>query len=392
MEEIVVVGAVRTPTGRFGGIFADLAAVKLAEISLKELLRRSGICPEDIDEVIMGMVYQGGAGANPARQVSIGSGLPYEVSALTINQLCASGLRAIGLAMESLQLKRCDIVVAGGMESMSQIPFVLPNLRWGNRQGHSDVKDLMLTDGLWDCFYDCHMGVTAENLASKYKITREEQDDFALKSQERWASANSKDLFVDEIVPVEVVSSGELIYQSMDEHPRPKTTIEDLKQLKPVFLSNGTVTAGNAAGINDGAANLLIMRENTSRSANTNPLVYLRDVVSIGVDPKIMGIGPAPAIRKLLDRNGMDLKNIGRFEINEAFAAQSLAVGRELGLDWNSVNVLGGGIAMGHAVGASGARIASTLIYEMLRSRERFGVAALCVGGGMGVAALFELH
>ncbi len=392
MEEIVVVGAVRTPTGRFGGIFADLAAVKLAEISIKELFRRSGICPEHIDEVIMGMVYQGGAGANPARQVSVGSGLPYEVSALTINQLCASGLRAVGLALESLQLKRCDIVVAGGMENMSQIPFVLPNLRWGKRQGHSDVKDLMLTDGLWDCFYDCHMGITAENLASKYKITREEQDDFALKSQKRWASANSEDLFVDEIVPVEVISSGESIYQSMDEHPRPKTTIEDLKKLKPVFMSNGTVTAGNAAGINDGAASLLMMREITSRSAKMKPLVYLRDVVSIGVDPKVMGIGPAPAIRKLLDRNGMDLNDIGRFEINEAFAAQSLAVGRELELDWNSVNVLGGGIAMGHAVGASGARIASTLIYEMLRSRERFGVAALCVGGGMGVAALFELH
>jgi acetyl-CoA C-acetyltransferase len=392
MEEIVVVGAVRTPTGRFGGIFVDLAAVKLAEISLKELFRRSGICPEHIDEVIMGMVYQGGAGANPARQVSVVSGLPYEVSALTINQLCASGLRAIGLASESLQLKRCDIVVAGGMENMSQIPFALPNFRWGNKQGHSNVKDLMLTDGLWDCFYDCHMGITAENLASKYKITREEQDDFALKSQERWASANSKNLFVDEIVPVEVFSSGELTCQTMDEHPRPKTTIEDLKKLKPVFMSNGTVTAGNAAGINDGAASLLMMREITSRSANTKPLVYLRDVVSIGVDPKIMGIGPAPAIRKLLDRNGMGLKDIGRFEINEAFAAQSLAVGRELGLDWNSVNVLGGGIAMGHAVGASGARIASTLIYEMLRSRERFGVAALCVGGGMGVAALFELY
>ncbi|MEE3235442.1 MAG: acetyl-CoA C-acetyltransferase [Candidatus Latescibacterota bacterium] len=392
MEDIVVVEAVRTATGRFGGMFADVAAVKLAEVSLKELLHRGGISPEHIDEVIMGMVYQGGAGANPARQVSIGAGLPYEVSALTINQLCGSGLRAVGLAWESLSLKRCDLVVAGGMENMSQIPFVLPNFRWGNRLGHSEVKDLMLTDGLWDCFYDCHMGVTAENLASKYKVTREEQDNFALRSQKRWALANSKGFFSDEIVPVEVNSSGVLTSQSKDEHPRPRATIEDLEQLKPAFMSNGTVTAGNAAGINDGAAILLMMRDNTARSTESKPLVYLRDVVSVGVDPKIMGIGPAPAICKLLDQNGMSLSDIGRFEINEAFAAQSLAVGRELRLDWNSVNVLGGGIAMGHAVGASGARIATTLIYEMLRSRKRFGVAALCVGGGMGVAALFELY
>ena len=392
MEDVVVVEAVRTPTGRFGGMFADINAVKLAEGSLRELLRRSDLCPEDIDEVIFGMVYQGGAGANPARQVSVGAGLPYETSAFTINQLCASGLRAIGIGLESLQLRKCDVVVAGGMENMSQIPFVVPNYRWGQRLGHSKVKDLMLTDGLWDCFHDCHMGITAENLASKYKITREEQDYFALRSQERWASANSKGLFSDEIVSIDVTFSGELVSRVVDEHPRPKTTIEDLQQLKPVFLSSGTVTAGNAAGINDGAASMLLMRENISRSANAQPLVYLRDVVSIGVDPMIMGIGPAPAIRKLLGRNGMNLNDIGRFEINEAFAAQTLAVERELGIDGRSVNVLGGGIAMGHAVGASGARIATTLIHEMLRSQERFGVAALCVGGGMGVAALFELY
>ena len=392
MQDIVVVDAVRTATGRFGGIFTDISAVKLADVSLRALIRRSGVCFEDIDEVIMGMVYQGGAGANPARQVAVSAGLPYAVPALTINQLCASGLRAVGLAWESLQFERSDVVVAGGMENMSQVPFALYNQRWGKRLGHSELKDLMLIDGLWDCFYDCHMGTTAENLASKYKITRDEQDQFAIMSQKRWFSANSKGLFVDEIIPVDVTMSGDSISHLVDEHPRPTTTIEDLEKLKPAFKSNGTVTAGNAAGINDGAATLLMMRENTARSTNQKPLVYLRDVVSVGVDPKIMGIGPAPAISKLLDRNGMVLSDVGRFEINEAFAAQSLAVGRELDLDWKSVNILGGGIAMGHAVGASGARIATTLIYEMLRSRERFGIASLCVGGGMGIAALFELH
>ena len=298
----------------------------------------------------------------------------------------------MGLAWQALQVGSADVALAGGMESMSQVPYVLPGARWGQRLGHGAIEDMMLLDGLWDCFYDCHMGMTAENLAEQYGINRAMQDRFAVESQRRWGKAQSEGLFDAEIIPVTVAEKrGETVY-SVDEHPRPEVTTEELDALKPAFKKDGTVTAGNASGINDGAALLLLMRAETARSHGLKPLSYVRGVVSAGVDPRVMGIGPAPAIRTLLKQADLSLDRIGRIELNEAFAAQTLAVGRELGLDWTRVNVNGGAIAMGHAVGASGARVATTLLHEMDRSKERFGVASLCIGGGMGIAALFERY
>jgi acetyl-CoA C-acetyltransferase len=390
MNEVVVVEALRTPTGRFGGCFKGVSAVDLAARVIKESIERTGIGDEEIDEVVMGMVYQGGARANPARQAVLVAQLPHAVPAMTINKLCGSGLKSVGLAMQAIQVGSAEVVMAGGMENMSQVPYVLHGARWGQRLGHGAVEDMMLLDGLWDCFYDCHMGVTAENLAEEYDISRQAQDEYALESQRRWAQAQQADLFAREVVPVDVPSRGGQQTHAVDEHPRPETTLEQLAALKPAFKEGGTVTAGNASGINDGAAGLLLMSENRAKGAGLKPLAYVRDVVSAGVDPRVMGIGPAPAIRGLLERSGLTLDAIGRIELNEAFAAQSLAVGRELGLDWQRVNVNGGAIAMGHAVGASGARVATTLLHEMSRSGEQFGIAALCIGGGMGIAALFE--
>jgi len=390
MKDVVVVDAVRTATGRFGGCFKNCSAVDLAATLIEQSLVRSDLTGRDIDEVIMGMVYQGGARANPARQAVLSAQLPYEVTAMSINKLCGSGLQSVGLAWQALQTGSADVVLAGGMENMSQVPYVLPGARWGQRLGHGAVEDMMLLDGLWDCFYDCHMGMTAENLAEQYSIDRATQDDFAVESQRRWGQAQSEGRFDDEIIPVSVEERGRTVVCSVDEHPRPDVTAEQLNELKPAFKKEGTVTAGNASGINDGAALLLMMRAETARSSGLKPLAYVRGVASAGVDPRIMGIGPAPAIRALLKRADLSLDRIGRVELNEAFAAQSIAVGRELDLDWERVNVNGGAIAMGHAVGASGARVATTLLHEMARSKERFGVASLCIGGGMGIAALFE--
>jgi acetyl-CoA C-acetyltransferase len=392
MKDVVVVDAVRTPTGRFGGCFKNYSAVDLAATLIEQSLVRSDLTGRDIDEVIMGMVYQGGARANPARQAVLSAQLPYEVTAMSINKLCGSGLQSVGLAWQALQTGSADVVLAGGMENMSQVPYVLPGARWGQRLGHGAVEDMMLLDGLWDCFYDCHMGMTAENLAEQYSIDRAMQDDFAVESQRRWGQAQSEGRFDDEIIPVSVEERGRTVVCSVDEHPRPDVTVEQLNELKPAFKKEGTVTAGNASGINDGAALLLLMRAETARSSGLKPLAYVRGVASAGVDPRIMGIGPAPAIRALLKRADLSLDRIGRVELNEAFAAQSIAVGRELDFDWERVNVNGGAIAMGHAVGASGARVATTLLHEMARSKERFGVASLCIGGGMGIAALFEQY
>lgn len=392
MKDVVIVDAVRTATGRFGGCFKNCSAVDLGATLIEQCLVRSDLTGRDIDEVIMGMVYQGGARANPARQAVLSAQLPYEVTAMSINKLCGSGLQSVGLAWQALQTGSADVVLAGGMENMSQVPYVLPGARWGQRLGHGAVEDMMLLDGLWDCFYDCHMGMTAENLAEQYSIDRAMQDDFAVESQRRWGQAQSEGRFDGEIIPVPVEERGRQVVCSVDEHPRPDVTAEQLNKLKPAFKKEGTVTAGNASGINDGAALLLMMRAETARSSGLKPLAYVRGVASAGVDPRIMGIGPAPAIRTLLKRADLSLDRIGRVELNEAFAAQSIAVGRELDLDWARVNVNGGAIAMGHAVGASGARVATTLLHEMVRSKERFGVASLCIGGGMGIAALFEQY
>lgn len=390
MKDVVVVEAVRTATGRFGGCFKDYSAVDLAASLIGECLVRSELEGAQIDEVIMGMVYQGGARANPARQAALAARLPHEVPAMTINKLCGSGLKSVGLAWQALEVGSADVVLAGGMENMSQVPYVLPGARWGQRLGHGAVEDMMLLDGLWDCFYDCHMGMTAENLAEQYSVNRSMQDDFAVESQQRWLRAQSEGRFSAEIIPVNLMVKGREVTYSVDEHPRSDVTIEQLNALKPAFKKEGTVTAGNASGINDGAALLLLMRAETARASGLKPLAYVRDVVSAGVDPRVMGIGPVPAIRALLKRSELSLDRVGRIEINEAFAAQSLAVGRALDLDWQRVNVNGGAIAMGHAVGASGARVATTLLHEMARSEEQFGIASLCIGGGMGIAALFE--
>lgn len=392
MDEVVVVEALRTPTGRFGGSFKEMSAVDLAKTVIQAILAKSGVEARAVDEVIMGMVYQGGAGANPARQAALAAALPYETPALTVNKLCGSGLKSVALAAQALRAGEVDVAIAGGMENMSQTPYVLHSARWGQRLGHGKIEDMMLLDGLWDCFYDCHMGITAENLAAQYQIERSEQDAFALRSQERWANAQQADVFAGEIVPVRVASRDGESECAVDEHARPDTTIEKLAALKPAFKKDGTVTAGNASGINDGAAALLLMRESDALAAGLQPLAYMRAAASAGVDPKIMGIGPAPAIRSLLEKTGVALDAIERIELNEAFAAQSIAVGRELEWDWQRVNVNGGAIAMGHAVGASGARVATTLLHELKRAEVRYGIAALCIGGGMGIAALFERY
>ena len=390
MTDAVIIGALRSATGRFGGVLKDMPATVIGGKVLAATLAETRIAASEVDEVIMGMVYQGGAGANPARQAAVHAGLPYEVPSTTVNKLCGSGLKSVGLGAQAIVAGEAEVVLAGGMENMSLAPYVMPGARWGERLGHGQIEDMMLLDGLWDCFYDCHMGITAENLAEEYGISRREQDEFAARSQDRWAKAQQEQAFRDEIAPIGVATKGGEELFAVDEHPRPGTTVEQLAELKPAFKPEGTVTAGNASGINDGAAVLLLMADEGARARNLIPLAHIRGSASAGVDPRVMGIGPAPAIRRLLDKTGEKIENIDLIELNEAFAAQSLAVGRELDWDWERVNVQGGAIVMGHAVGASGARIATTLLYKMQREQARLGIAALCIGGGMGIATLFE--
>ena len=390
MSDPVIVSALRTATARFGGALKDHSAASLGGEVLKATLAQSGVEASAVDEVLMGMVYQGGAGANPARQAAVHGGLPYEVPSMTVNKLCGSGLKAIALAAQAIRAGEAEVVLAGGMENMSQAPYVLPGARWGERLGHGQMQDMMLLDGLWDCFYDCHMGITAENLAEEYGISREQQDEFAARSHADWAKAQEVGAFTGEIVPITTRQKGGEQVFAVDEHPRPGTTAEKLAQLKPAFKKEGTVTAGNASGINDGAAALLLMSEEAAKERGLVPLAHIRGIASAGVDPRIMGIGPAPAIRKLLSKSEFGLEDVDLIEVNEAFAAQSLAVGKELSWDWDRVNVQGGAIAMGHAVGASGARVATTLLHLMQQREARLGIAALCIGGGMGIAALFE--
>ena len=390
MSQPVIVSAVRTATGTFGGALAGVEAAKLGATAIGAALQRAGVPAERADEVIMGTVYQGGQGANPARQAAVQAQVPYSVPAMSINKMCGSGLKAIALGAQAIAAGDADAVIAGGLENMSRVPHVLPNSRWGERLGHGQMVDLLLLDGLWDCFYDCHMGMTAENLADQYQIGRQDQDRFALRSQTNYQRAAAAGYFKDEIVPVEVPGrGGEVSVFAVDEHPR-KTDMEQLARLKPAFKGDGTVTAGNASGINDGAAAVVVMGEEAARAAGASPRAYIRAWATAGVDPRVMGIGPAPAMGKLLERSGMRLDDIDLIEVNEAFAAQSLAVGRELEWDESRVNVNGGAIALGHAVGASGARIVVTLLYEMERRQVRWGIAALCIGGGMGIATLLE--
>jgi acetyl-CoA C-acetyltransferase len=392
MRKAVIVSAARTPIGSFGGAFASLSAVDLGVIAAKEAIKRAGIEPSMVEEVYFGNVLGAGLGQNVARQVSLGAGLPNETPALTINMVCGSGLRAVSMAAQFVESGQCDIILCGGTESMTNAPYLLPKARWGHRMGDGSVVDYMVHDGLWDIYNNYHMGITAENVAEQYGITREEQDEFAAKSQMRAEAAQKAGKFAEEIVPVIIPQKkGDPVVIDTDEYPRHGSTIEKMAKLKPAFKKDGTVTAGNASGINDGAAALIIM---SKEKADELGLKYLCEVAaygSAGVDPKVMGLGPVPATKKALAKAGWTIDDLDLVEANEAFAAQSLAVVRELGLNPEITNVNGGAIALGHPIGASGARILITLIYEMQKRDARKGLATLCIGGGMGTSMLVEI-
>ena len=390
-DRVAVVSATRTAIGAFGGALGECSAPFLGSVAIREALRRAAVGGEQVDEVIMGHVLQAGNGPNPARVAAVKAEVPYSVPAMTINKVCGSGLKAINLAAQAIALGDADCIVAGGMESMSRAPYLLPKARWGARMGHAELVDAMLRDGLWDCFVDCHMGNTAETLAGRYDVQRAEQDRYALQSQQRYQAALQEDRFGREIVAVPVAPrKGPAVAFRSDESPRADTSLEALAGLRPAFEREGTVTAGNASKLSDGGAAVLVMSERRAAASGLEPLAWVGGCATAGVDPAVMGIGPAFAIRKLLAATGLTLADIDLLEVNEAFAGQVLAVGRELDWDESRVNVNGGAIAMGHPLGASGTRIAVTLLHEMQRRAARRGIAALCIGGGMGIALLLE--
>ncbi len=391
MREVVIVGAARTAIGSFGGTLSKVSAVEMGTIAAKEAIKRAGIKAEIVDEVIIGNVLSAGLGQNVARQISIHAGISEDASALTINKVCGSGLRAVSMAAQFIMTGDSEVVLAGGTESMSNAPYVLPSTRWGQRMGDGSIVDTVIKDALWDAFNDYHMGNTAENIAEKWNLTREEQDEFALRSQARAEKAIKEGKFKDEIVPVEIPQrKGEPIIFDTDEFPKMGSTIEKLSKLKPVFKKDGTVTAGNASGINDGAVMFIVMSKDKAEELGLKPLVTIKSYASSGLDPKIMGYGPVPATRKALQKAGITVADLDLVEANEAFAAQSLAVVKDLGLDIEKVNVNGGAIALGHPVGASGGRILITLIYEMIKRDAKTGLATLCIGGGQGTAIIVE--
>ena len=390
-KEVVVVCAVRTAIGAFMGSLKDVPATKLGAEVIKQALKKAGVEPAQVDEVIMGNVLQAGLGQNPARQASIMAGLPEGVSAMTINKVCGSGLKAVHLAAQAIIAGDSDIVVAGGMENMSQAPYLLKNAREGFRMGDQKVIDSMISDGLWCAFNDYHMGITAENLCDAYSISRDEQDTFAARSQERAAAAIEEGKFKDEIVPIEIPQrKGDPIVFDTDEYVKAGTTAEKLGKLRPAFKKEGSVTAGNASGINDGAAAVVVMSKEKADELGIKPLATIVANASAGVDPSIMGIGPVQAVKKVLDKSGMELSELDLVEANEAFAAQSIAVDRELKFDHEKLNVNGGAIALGHPIGASGARIFVTLLHEMQKRDAKTGLATLCIGGGQGVATIVK--
>ena len=386
MREVVIASGARTAIGNFNGGLAGVSAVDLGVTAVKEAIKRAGITPDMVDDTIMGCILQAGLGQGVARQVAVKSGIPVEKPAYTINMICGSGLRAVQVAAQQIISGECDIVVAGGTENMSAAPYLLKNARTGYRMGHGEIIDSMIYDSLTDIFNNYHMGVTAENLAEKYNITREEQDAFAASSQNKAEAAIKEGRFKDEIVPVVIPSKkGDTIFDT-DEFPRAGVTAEALAKLRPAFKKDGTVTAGNASGINDGAAALVIMAAEKAEELGIKPLAKIVGYGSAGVDPSIMGIGPVTAVQKALKRANLKMEDIDLIEANEAFAAQSIAVARDLGFDMSKVNVNGGAIALGHPVGASGARILITLLYEMKK-----GLATLCIGGGMGTALIVDM-
>lgn len=390
MKKVVIASAARTPVGSFGGVFKTVPAVDLGVTAAKAAIERAGIKPEDIDEAIIGNVLQSGLGQNIARQVVLGAGCPITVPALTINKVCGSGLRAVSLAAQLIKAGDADVVLAGGTESMSQAPFILKDARWGARMGDKKLVDEMIVDGLWDAYNDYHMGVTAENVAKEYGITREMQDELAATSQNRAEKARNEGRFKEEIVPVEVKGRKETKVIDTDEHIRDGVTAEGISKMKPAFIKDGTVTAANASGINDGAAMLVVMSEEKAKELGVEPLAIISNYASAGVDPKVMGTGPIPSSRKAMEKSGWSFDELDLIEANEAFAAQAGAVAKELKLNMDKVNVNGGAIALGHPIGASGARILTTLLYEMKRRDAKKGLATLCIGGGMGTALTVE--
>lgn len=387
MQDVVIVAATRTAVGSFQGALASVPAVDLGAAVIRQLLERTGVDGARIDEVIMGQVLTAGAGQNPARQAAIKAGLPYAVPAMTLNKVCGSGLKALHLATQAIRCGDAEIIIAGGQESMSLANYVLPGARTGLRMGHATMVDTMISDGLWDAFNDYHMGITAENLAEKYQISREAQDAFAALSQQKAAAAIESGRFADEITPILVPQrKGEPLSFAVDEQPRAGTTAESLGKLKPAFKKDGSVTAGNASSLNDGAAAVMLMSATKAEQLGLPVLARIAGYANAGVDPAIMGIGPVSATRRCLEKAGWSLDEVELIEANEAFAAQSLSVAQELGMDPARLNVNGGAIALGHPIGASGCRVLVTLLHEMIKRDARKGLATLCIGGGQGVA------
>ncbi|WP_397379836.1 acetyl-CoA C-acetyltransferase [Pseudomonas sp.] len=391
MQEVVIVAATRTPIGAFGGALSSVSAVDLGAAVIRRLLQDTGLPAQHIDEVILGQVLTAGAGQNPARQSVIRAGLPHTVPALTLNKVCGSGLKAVIMAAQAIRCGDAEVIIAGGQENMSQAPHVLNNSRTGLRMGHGQLLDTMLHDGLWDAFNDYHMGITAENLAEQYGISRSEQDAFAAHSQLRACAALEAGRFVSQITPIAVAQrKGDSLLVSTDEQPRPSTTLQSLSQLRPPFKRDGSVTAGNASTLNDGAAAVLLMSAGKAQALGLPILARIKAHASAGVDPAIMGIGPVFATCRALEKAGWSLEQLDLIEANEAFAAQAIAVGRELQWDSAKVNVNGGAIALGHPIGASGCRILVSLVHEMIRRDVHKGLATLCIGGGQGVALAIE--
>jgi acetyl-CoA C-acetyltransferase len=391
MREVVIVSAARTAVGTFGGALRDISAVELGKIAIEEALKRAKVKPEQVEEVILGNVLQAGQGQNPARQVLIRAGIPKEVPGTTINKVCASGLKSVMMAAQAIKAGDADMIVAGGMESMSQAPFYVPGARWGYRMNDGTLVDGMIQDGLLDIFHRYHMGVTAENVAEKFGVSRQDQDALALKSQQNAGKAIQSGRFKEEIVPVIIPQKkGHPLVFETDEHPRPNTTLEALAALRPAFKKDGTVTAGNASGINDGAAALVVMSAEKARALGLEPMARIKSYATAGVAPEIMGAGPVPATQKALAKAALTVKDLDLVEANEAFAAQAVYVNRMMGFDPEKVNVNGGAIALGHPIGASGARILITLLFEMKKRQAGYGLATLCVGGGMGGAMVVE--
>ncbi|MCH1880715.1 acetyl-CoA C-acetyltransferase [Alcaligenes ammonioxydans] len=390
-KDIAILAATRTPIGRFQGGLSTVPAHDLSAQLIRAVLQATGVAADQIDEVILGQVLTAGAGQNPARQAAVNAGLPYEVPSMSLNKLCGSGLKAVHLAAQAIAAGDADLVLAGGQESMSLAPFAVHKARTGLGLGHAMMDDTLLRDGLTDAFHNYHMGITAENLADRYGISREQQDAFALESQRRAVAALQAGRFKEEITPIEVPQrKGDPLRVETDEQPRAQTTLESLAKLRPAFKKEGTVTAGNASSINDGAAVLLLASADKAKALGLPVLAWVRGWASTGVDPAIMGIGPVSASRKVLKQVGWDLNELDLIEANEAFAAQSLAVAKDLQWDMNKVNVNGGAIALGHPIGASGARVLVTLVHEMRRRGARKGLATLCIGGGQGVAIAIE--